>query len=134
MFSALDIGASGLRAQRMRLDTIANNVANYNVTRDENGKANPYQRRFVVLAPGQPGAPEKPGVRVVDVKKSSTGFSIRQEPGHPDADRNGYVRYPNVDLSVEFVNALEATRAYEANITMMETTKSMFSSTLRLIA
>lgn len=133
MFAELDIGASGLRAQRMRLDTIANNVANVNVTRDENGNIGPYQRRFVVMAPGQPEDPSKPGVRVLDIKKSNTGFGTRYDPDHPDAV-NGYVKLPNVDLSVEFVNALEATRAYEANITMMETTKSMISSSLRLIA
>lgn len=133
MFSALDIGASGLKAQRTRLDVIANNIANVSVTRDVNGNPNPYQRRFVVLAPGQ----EKgggPGVHVKEIGTDRAPFPKRYEPGHPDADAAGYVKYPNVDLSVEFVNAIEVSRAYEANITMMETTKSMLSSALRLIA
>jgi len=59
---------------------------------------------------------------------------LRHEPGHPDADANGMVKYPNIDLSIEYVNALEASRAYEANISMMETTKAMMNSSLRLLA
>lgn len=134
MLSALDIGASGLQAQRLRLDTIAQNVANATTTRDVNGRPNPFQRRLVVLSPGQAGNPDKPGVHVKSIEKDTAEFPERFEPGHRDADARGYVKYPNVDLAVEFVNALEATRAYEANITMMETTKSMFNATLRLIA
>jgi flagellar basal-body rod protein FlgC len=134
MLSALDIGASGLQAQRLRLDTIAQNVANATTTRDVNGRPNPYQRRFVVLSPGQRGNPDLPGVHVQSIEKDTAPFQVRYEPGHRDADAAGYVQYPNVDLATEFVNALEATRAYEANITMMETTKSMFTATLKLIA
>jgi len=134
MISALDIGASGLKAQRLRLDTIAQNVANATTTRDAQGRPNPYQRRFVVMSEGRAGHPELAGVHVKSIEKDSAEFRRRFEPGHVDADREGYVKYPNVDLGVEFVNALEATRAYEANITMMETTKAMFNATLRLIA
>lgn len=134
MLSVLDIGASGLKAQRLRIDTIAQNVANATTTRDEFGAPNPYQRRFVVMAPGRPEDPSQPGVRVTGIRKDTAPFQVRYEPGHQDADASGNVRYPNVDLAVEFVNALEATRAYEANITMMETTKSMFAATLKLIA
>lgn len=134
MLSALDIGASGLQAQRMRLDTIAQNIANSTTTQDKDGRPNPYQRRFVVLSPGQAGNPDKPGVHVKEISKDTAKFPERHEPFHPDADAKGNVKYPNVDLAVEFVNAMEATRAYEANITMMEATKSMFNATLRLIA
>jgi flagellar basal-body rod protein FlgC len=133
MFEALDMGASGLMAQRTRLDTIAANIANANTTHNAAGEAVPYRRRFVVFSPGQPGNPAKPGVRVADVKADPAPFPKRFEPGHPDADGDGYVRYPNIDLSIEYVNALEASRAYEANVSMMEVSKAMINATLRLI-
>jgi flagellar basal-body rod protein FlgC len=134
MFDTLDMGASGLLAQRIRLDTIAGNIANMNTTRDAAGKPNPYQRRFVVMAPGQANDPSAPGVHVQEIGLDKSPFVRRYEPGHPDADKDGYVSYPNVDLSIEYVNALEASRAYEADATMMDTTKSMFNSALRLLA
>lgn len=134
MFDVLDTGASGLTAQRVRMDTIANNVLNINSTRNERGEKVPYQRRFVVFSPGRPDAPDRPGVRVSEIARDPSAFDRRFEPGHPDADAEGYVLYPNVSLPFEFANMLEASRAYEANVTMMEVTKSMLSSTLRLLA
>jgi flagellar basal-body rod protein FlgC len=134
MFDALDIGASGLQAQRTRLDTIAANIANVNTTRDANGNKIPYRRRFVVFAPGQANDPNKPGVHVSSIAQDPSPFVKRFDPGNPDADADGYVKLPNVDLSIEFVNALEASRAYEANVTMIETTKAMMNSSLRLLA
>ena len=134
MFDVLDMGASGLQAQRTRMDTIAGNIANANTTRNAAGERVPYRRRFVMFAPGQPGNPEKPGVRVHEIKLDPSPFQKRHEPGHPDADAEGYVRYPNIDLAVEYVNALEASRAYEANVTMMEVSKAMLNASLRLIA
>jgi flagellar basal-body rod protein FlgC len=134
MFDALDIGASGLTAQRIRMDTIAGNVANINTTRDADGRSIPYRRRFVLFAPGQPDSPQGPGVRVASVGLDPSPFRRVYDPGHPDADKEGYVQYPNIDLAIETVNMLEASRAYEANITMMETTKAMINSTMRLIA
>lgn len=134
MFSTLDIGASGLMAQRTRLDTIAGNIANINTTRNERGELSPYQRRLAIFAPGQPGDTSKPGVHVQQVMRDPSPFVRRYEPGSPDAGADGYVLTPNIDLSIEYVNALEASRAYEANITMMDVTKSMLNSTLRLIA
>ena len=133
MFDALDMGASGLMAQRTRLDTIAANIANANTTHDATGKVNPYRRRFVVFASGQPTQPAKPGVRVQSVQVDPSPFQRRFEPGHPDADGEGYVSYPNIDLSIEYVNALEASRAYEANVSMMEVSKAMINASLRLI-
>jgi flagellar basal-body rod protein FlgC len=132
MFDIFDMGASGLLAQRTRLDTIAGNIANVNTTHDASGKVNPYKRRFVVLAPGQ--ADGQPGVHVQAVKEDNSPPIRKFDPGNPDADKDGYVSLPNVDLSIEFVNALEASRAYEANVTMMETAKSMFNSSLRILA
>ena len=133
MFDALDMGASGLLAQRTRLDTIAANIANATTTHDATGKVNPYRRRFVVFAAGQPDRPAKPGVRVAGVQIDQSPFQRRFEPGHPDADPDGYVAYPNIDLSIEYVNALEASRAYEANVSMMEVSKAMSNASLRLI-
>lgn len=135
MFEVLDIGASGLQAQRTRLDTIAANIANANsTTKDAAGNPNPYRRRFVVLEPSRTGDARTPGVRVRDIKLDPSPFNKRLEPGHPDADAQGYVYYPNVDMAIEYVNALEASRAYEANISLLETSKAMINATLRLIA
>ena len=133
MFDALDTGASGLLAQRTRLDTIAANIANANTTHDATGKVSPYRRRFVVFASGQADQSGKPGVRVANVQLDASPLQRRFEPGHPDADAQGYVSYPNIDLALEYVNALEASRAYEANVSMMEVTKAMINASLRLI-
>jgi flagellar basal-body rod protein FlgC len=73
-------------------------------------------------------------VHVQEIKVDPSAFTKRYIPGHPDADKDGYVQFPNVDLAVEHVNALEATRAYEANISMIETSKAMFTASLRLLA
>jgi flagellar basal-body rod protein FlgC len=134
MFDILDMGASGLTAQRIRMDTIAGNIANINTTRDASGKVAPYRRRFVVFAPGASNDSTEAGVHVQSIGTDQGPFMKRYEPGHPDADKDGYVSYPNIDLSIEMVNALEASRAYEANVTMMDTTKAMFNSSLRLLA
>jgi flagellar basal-body rod protein FlgC len=135
MFDALDIPASALTAQRARMDTIAGNVANIDVTRNANGEKIPYRRRFVVFAPGRPGAEaNQPGVRVQAIEQDQSPFRKIYDPGHADADKDGYVSFPNVDLAIEQVNMMEASRAYEANITMMDTLKAMINSTLRLLA
>lgn len=133
MFDALDIGSSGLLAQRTRMDTIASNVANMNVTRNKHGEPIPFRRRVAMLQP-QANAEGEPGVRVAKIVEDPTPFRTVYEPGHIDADAEGYVKYPNVDMAVEMVNMLEASRAYEANVTMMETTKTMINASLRLIA
>ena len=132
MFDTLDIGASALLAQRTRMDTIAGNVANINTTRNEKGEPIPYRRRIAMF---QAGAKDgKAGVHVSNIDLDPAPFQKRYEPGNKDADKDGYVSYPNVDLSIEYVNMLEASRAYEANVTMMETSKQMLNSALRLIA
>src|SRR4051794_34793554 len=107
VFDTLDMGASGLLAQRTRLDTIAANIANANTTHDASGAPNPYRRRFVLFAAGQPNDATKGGVRVESVQQDQSPFVERFEPGNKDADARGYVKYPNVDMSVEYVNALE---------------------------
>lgn len=129
MFDALDIGASGLTAQRMRLDIIASNIANANTTHDVDGKNNPYRRRFAVLAPGQENDPSRPGVHVREIKQDKSPFIPKWDEG-----TQSWIQTPNVDTTVEFVNSIEASRAYEANVTMMEVTKSMINASLRLLA
>ena len=116
------------------MDTIAGNVANINTTRNARGQPIPYRRRFVVFQPGRADAPAAPGVRVQSIGLDDSPFRKVFDPGHPDADKDGYVKHPNIDLAIEQVTMLEASRAYEANGTMMETTKAMINSTLRLIA
>ena len=138
MFDILDMGASGLQAQRTRMDTIAGNILNINTTQNAAGEPIPYRRRFAVFSAGMPGNPDKAGVHVKNIAVDKSDFQKRFEPGHPNAIKEGpdkgYVLYPNIDLSVEYVNALEASRAYEANVTMMEVTKQMLNASLRLIA
>ena len=135
MFEILDTGASGLSAQRTRLDTIAENIANINTIHGPNGEKAPFRRRLVQFAQGQAGNTSKPGVHVSSIDQDPSDFIKKYEPWNKkDADEHGYVSYPNIDTTVEFVNAIDASRAYEANVTMMETAKSMFSSTLRLLA
>lgn len=138
MFDVLDIGASGLVAQRTRMETIANNILNVNTTRNAKGEPIPYRRRFVVFEPTREKGVDKPGVRVREIALDKASFRKQYEPNHPDAIKEGpdkgYVLLPNIDLATEYVNALEASRAYEANVTMMETTKAMLNATLRLLA
>jgi flagellar basal-body rod protein FlgC len=134
MFNSLDISSSALTAQRVRMDTIAGNIANMNTTHDANGKANPYRRKFAVFAEGNGDHPGEAGVHIEQIREDAAAFRKVYEPGHVDADQDGNVLYPNMDLSIEMVNAMEASRAYEANVTTMEVTKSMMNATLRLIA
>lgn len=137
MFSALDISTSGLVAQRARLDVISANMANMSTTRNEHGDLEPYTPRYVTFqtdtdkVTGSGAA----GVRVGSVEHSTEAPNYRYDPGHPDADpETGYVAYPNVDMTTEMVDALQATRAYEANIGVMEITKDLGAQTLRIIA
>jgi flagellar basal-body rod protein FlgC len=134
MFDTLDIGASGLVAQRTRMDTIANNILNAKTTRNAAGQKETFRRKLVVFAPGQANDPSKPGVHVQEIDADQSPFRKEYDPGHPDADSQGYVSYPNVDTAIEYVNAMDASRAYEANVTMMDVTKSMINASLRLIA
>jgi len=137
MFNMLDLSTSGLVAQRHRMDTIAGNIANINTTRDEKGAISPFQRRFVnFLADEEKRAKSGRGVGVkfsVEVDHKTPPRKIHQ-PGHPDADAEGIVSFPAIDLTKEFVNALEASRAYEANVATIDITKGMFGETLKILA
>lgn len=132
MIRALDISSSALTAQRTRLDVIAANIANAEVTRQEDGTPVPYRRRFVTFmsGDGQGG----PGVHVDSVDTDPSAFKVRYDPEHPDADAAGYVQFPNVSITMEYVDALVASRAYEANTAMLGVTRGMIQQAMRLLA
>lgn len=135
MLRSLDISASGLTVQRHRMDVIAANLANVSTTRDAAGRPNPYRRQMALIqAAAVRGAPEAVAPRPAGTVGDPTPFRLAFEPHHPDADEQGYVRYPNVDLMTETVDALAAARAYEANLAAIEATKSMIAAALRIIA
>ena len=136
MLNLLDISTSGLVAQRQRLDTIAGNIANANATRNADGEPSPFLRRLVSFHPEPQASASQAGVGVnytVDIDRTTPTRRVH-EPGHPDADADGYVTYPNIDVMTEFVNAMEAGRAYEANISAMEITKQLAQMSLQIIA
>ena len=136
MLRTLDISASGLVAQRLRMDTIAGNIAHSHTTANENGEPSPFQRRLVVMeaANGQrQHAGRGAGVQgTVEIDEQSLPRRVH-DPSHPHADPQGYVNYPNINVITEFVNAIEATRAYEANLSTMRVTRDMIDSTFRLL-
>ena len=133
MFESLDISRNRLLAQRTRMDTIAANIANMNTTRNARGEPIPYRRRFAVFASAGP-MPPKSRREHFQNRHRPESFRKEYQPNHPDHDKDGYVSYPNIDLAVEYVNALEASRAYEANVTAMEVSKAMLNASLRLLA
>ncbi|MFH1675695.1 MAG: flagellar basal body rod protein FlgC [bacterium] len=145
LFGTLNISASGMTAQRMRMDVIADNIANANTTRTPQG--GPFRRHLAVFAErvdspiGSRSAKANnwnsalmpyDGVRVVGVTEDSSPFKTVHDPGHPDADENGNVMYPNVDPITEMVDLIEANRAYEANLSTFETNKQLFMRTLTM--
>lgn len=138
MFTAIDVSTSGLVAQRARMDAIAGNIANAQTTRDGDGKLVPFQRRLVTFEPATTAMNDEAngglGVRFdVQIDQSTPPRRVYQ-PGHPDSDASGYVSFPAIDLVTEFVNAMEAGRAYEANVTAMEMTKEMTRLGMRILA
>ncbi len=134
MFGALDISTSALVAQRTRMEVIAANLANMNSVEDADGNYAPFRRRIAVFRPGDPAAGIGRGVHVAAIEHDDGPLRLKHEPGHKHADADGYVEYPNIDPAMEMINALEASRAYEANITAAEATKSMLQASLRLLA
>ncbi|HUG67096.1 MAG TPA: flagellar basal body rod protein FlgC [Pirellulaceae bacterium] len=139
MITAMDISTSALVAQRTRLDAIASNMANMSTTRNEKGEVKPYQARFVVFQEDQnlKMASGATGVKIASVETETIEPNYKYQPGHPmaiqEGDRKGYVAYPNINMTREFVDAMEASRAYEANIGVMEVTKNLGQQTLRII-
>ncbi|QDT65653.1 flagellar basal body rod protein FlgC [Calycomorphotria hydatis] len=135
MLRSIDISTSALVAQRQRMNTIASNIANANTTRDADGNPSAYQRRYISFeAQGQSDQNGGRGVNYqIQLDENATPRRVHQ-PGHPDADADGYVSYPDIDLVTEFVNAVEAARAYEANVLAIELSKEMVHTGMRIIA
>jgi flagellar basal-body rod protein FlgC len=117
--SAINASASALDVQRARMEVAVSNLANAESTRGPDGQ--PYRRRAVVLETvqpdGEPFSVQAAGVRVAEVVQDQAEFRRRYEPSHPDADENGFVAVPNVDVPEEMVDMLGAARAYQANLT-----------------
>jgi flagellar basal-body rod protein FlgC len=140
MINAMDVSTSALIAQRTRLNAISANIANISTLTDENGKANPYQARFTVFETDENliGDNSAPGVKVSSVEVSDAEPLYRYQPEHPlaikDGKWKGYVAYPNINLNEQMVDALEATRSYEANVGVMEITKGIGRQSLSIIA
>jgi flagellar basal-body rod protein FlgC len=147
MFDALNVSATGLTAERLRMDVTAENLANAQTTRGADGR--PYRRKEVVLSEVASGGfgsqlakaigarsasgTQPGGVEVTAITQDQTPGKLVYDPGHPDADADGYVRMPNVDTVAEMVDLISASRAYEANVTAMNAAKQMFSKTLDLL-
>ena len=141
LFGSLHISASGLTAQRVRMNVISSNLANAHTTRTPEG--GPYRRRDVVFATiPVPSSFEEAfrnaldttvaGVRVVDIVTDGNSPKMIYNPNHPDADDSGYVALPNVNIVEEMVNMLAAARSYEANVTAIQATKGMALKALEI--
>ncbi len=152
LFDAINASASGLTAERLRMDVTAENLANAQSTRGADGQ--PYRRKEVVLqqsgggfgqalstAMGSPGAraastggtDRQGGVEVAGIVEDQTDFKLVYDPGHPDANAEGYVQMPNVNPVTEMVDLISASRGYEANVTAIQAAKQMFSKTLDIL-
>jgi flagellar basal-body rod protein FlgC len=139
MLRALDISTSALVAQRTRLNAVSGNIANISSLTDETGQARPYQERQVVFQTDDSiSVNGASGVKVSEIKISEAEPNYRYQPKHPLAIKEGkwkgYVAYPNIDLTTQMVDALETTRAYEANVGVMEISKNLGRETLSILA
>ncbi len=139
MLRALDISTSALVAQRTRLNAISGNIANMSSLTDETGQANPYRARQVIFEATAIGRDQDvAGVRVSEIVPDKAEPLYRYQPNHPlaiqEGEHQGYVAYPNIDLTTQMVDALESTRAYEANVGVMEITKDLSRETLTILA
>jgi flagellar basal-body rod protein FlgC len=143
LFDAIDVTGSALSAERLRMDVTAENLANAQTTKGANGQ--PYRRKEVVLqeaggsfgatlnvAMGNAAAPAR-GVQVAGIVEDASPLKRVYDPGHPDADANGYVTMPNVNTVTEMTDLITSSRAYEANTTAMQTAKQMFTKTLDIL-
>jgi len=143
IFAPFSITASALTAEKLRMDVISNNIANANTTRTVEG--GPYIRQRVVFAPRLDAAPAfapllatmtpdgmAAGVRVTSIQKDPSASRMVYDPGHPDANAEGFVAYPNVNVVNEMVDMISASRAYEANVTVFNSTKSMALKALEI--
>ena len=137
---SLSISATGLSAQRLRMNLISSNMANANTTRTETGE--PYRRKDVVFEAAQNTdfkdtldaemGKDGHGVNVAGIIEDKKPFIQKYDPGHPDADENGYIRLPNVNIVEEMVNMISASRSFEANATAVRATKDMAGIALEI--
>ena len=134
MYGLFDISTSALVAQRSRLDALSANIANAKTIQNADGEYAPWQRRIPVLASGDPTSGSPLGVHIAAIELDTAAPVPVYDPTNKFADARGYVGYPNVSIVVESMNAMEAARAYEANIAAVETTKSMISAAFALLA
>ena len=139
VFSSLRISASGLSAERLRMDTIASNIANANTTRGENGE--PYRRKVAVFQENLNSELNKStgkvetnsiGVRAIGIEDDPSDFRRVYDPTNPDAGADGYVLMPNVNILNEMADMMTATRSYEANVNAISSEKSMFLKALEI--
>ncbi|MEM9413820.1 MAG: flagellar basal body rod protein FlgC [Planctomycetota bacterium] len=137
LFSAMDISASGLSAERLRMETTANNIANANTTRTENG--DPYRKKSVVFSSEMERAGrysiarDLTGVEVIGIEADQSDFPVVYSPGHPHADENGMLRTSNVKIPNEMVDLITASRSYEANLKSISLFKEMVEQSLTLL-
>ncbi|MEW6417098.1 MAG: flagellar basal body rod protein FlgC [Nitrospirota bacterium] len=131
-FIVFRVSASALEAQRQRMNVIASNMANVHSTRTEEG--GPYKRKDVVFSTLtlELNPVKLEGVQVVDIAKDNTPFKMVYDPDHPDADKDGYVAMPNVNIIEEMVNMMMALRTYEASVSAFNISKAMFMKTLEI--
>ena len=139
ILSAMDVSASGLSAERLRMEVVANNIANANSTRTPEGEA--YRRQQVifsaayddVLGQGVGKGQNLSGVQVVGIQPDASELPQIYQPGHPDADASGYVTMPNVQLPIEMVDLMTASRGYEANLRVLRSFREMAERALSLL-
>lgn len=130
IFSGMRISASGLSAERMRMDVISSNIANVKTTRTEDGGA--YKRKIATFEENYDEKLGMLGVKVTSIEDDSSPMNRVYEPSNPDADEEGYVEYPNVDLLVEMTDLISASRAYESNVDSLNAQKNMISKALEI--
>ena len=133
--SATDIAVGGIRAQRIRMNVIAQNIANAQTTRTEKG--GPFRRQLALFEAkpfGRQLNEKNPGLIVSKVVSDDSPFRQVFDPAHPDANEDGIVMYPNVNISIEMINMLSAQRAYEANIDVITSGKRMAQKAIEIIS
>ncbi len=130
MIKAFEIAASGLTAERLRMDIISSNIANSNTVKTEDG--GPYRKRSVVFE-AVPFKNYLSKVKVADVIRDDNPPKLRYEPNNPLADKNGYVKYPDINPIIEMTDMIEAMRAYQANSSVIDAAKSIVKDTLSVL-
>lgn len=130
IFNTMRISASGLSAERLRMDTITSNITNATTTRGEDGKT--YVRKIAVFQENLDEAKKLNGVKAVGIVEDESPLKSVYDPTHPDANEDGYVTMPNVNLLNEMADIIAASRAYEANVDTLNASKSMFTKSLEL--